>query len=99
MTFLLLEMIAIAFYSVFGGSLLFLIIIVGLLAMLLLSLRAGGWLVFVIVIVPVLTTIGVYGGQSVFFQGLGQNTYWIPIAAWAALGVVTAGAIYTIIRW
>ncbi len=96
MSFILLDQIAGAFYKVFGGNLFLVLIIVGVLAVLLLSIRAGRT-VFLIILTPMIVTFFVFGTTK-FFSGMGANNLWVPVTLFLALGFVVATIFWNIIQ-
>ncbi len=96
MTFQLLDTIAQGLYGAFGGALFLPLVIIAVISLIILSLRMGK-VVFFLILVPMITTMGVYG-LSQNFQGFGPDTVWIPVAGWMALGVIVSIMFFRMIR-
>ena len=93
MSYTIFNSIATAFRSLFGGSMMLPFLIIAVIAILLLSLRVGK-IVFFIVLIPLLTTIVTFGVSS-FFEGMGVQTQWIAVAGWLAAGFIAAVIFWT----
>lgn len=96
MSFQIFDMIAGAFFNIFGGALLMPFAIIATLAMIILSMKAGKH-VFIIIMLPLLTVWFVFG-TSKFFAGMGVTTQWVPIAAWLLAGLFVAGVFWKILQ-
>lgn len=96
MTFQLFDTIAFAMQDIFGGIMLLPLILIGVIAVIILSIK-GGKVAFFIIIIPMVTAIFVGGITSGFF-GLSVDSLWVPLAGWMAAGFVVAGIFWAIIR-
>ncbi len=93
MTYTIITLIIESLQRVFGGSLFLPLIIIGIISILLLSIK-GGRIVFFIVILPLVTTIALFGR----FEGVTVDMQWVVVTGWMALGVIVAGIFWKIIQ-
>ena len=96
MSFQIFNMIAGAFFNIFGGALLLPFAILGTLGLILLSMKAGK-VVFLIVTLPLVTTWFVVG-TSKFFAGMTASAQWVPVAMWLMAGLFMAGVFWKILQ-
>ena len=93
MTYPIITLIVESLQRVFGGSLFLPLIIIGIISILLLSIK-GGRILFFIVILPLITTVVLFGR----FEGTTVDMRWLIVTGWMALGVIVTGIFWKIIQ-
>ena len=97
MTFTIITLIVDALQRVFGGSLFLPLIVIAIISILILAVK-GGKILFFIILVPMVTTIVVFGVQSSMFQGMTVDIRWIAVTGWMALGLIMAIIFWKIVQ-
>ena len=95
MSFVLIDTIRESLTALFGQSLMVPILIVGVISIILLSIK-GGKVLLVSIVVPLILTLVTFGVSEIF--NFGNNDFWIIIAGAIALAVTMASAFWAITR-
>ena len=95
MTFAAITTIREAMILLFGGSMFIPLLIVGVIIGILLAVR-GGKVLVVLILTPMLSTMILYGTGE--FWNWTVDATWISVVMWMAMGIITAGAFWAIMR-
>jgi len=97
MTYEMVNFIAESWFDVFGGTMIFPFIIIGTVALILLLSGANKY-AFFMVLLPLITTILVYGVGSGLLAGLTTNSTGIIVVLFMILGLFVAYAFWSMMK-